>query len=137
MCRGFTSSIVNDPLNLASIQCQCPTACSLVRYIDDGAQAVVAGRVGALQRNKGCAGAWPSPMRPGALRSSLRWNAPACPIRYASGAARAADCVVRVMADAIAKVGAMMDREKPSFDCSQGSPQVGQLNLFRLISRAK
>ena len=44
MCRGFTSSIVNDPLNLASIQCQCPTACSLVRYIDDGAQAVVAGR---------------------------------------------------------------------------------------------
>ena len=117
MCRGFTSSIVNDPLNLASIQCQCPTVCSLVRYIDDGAQAVIAGRGRGFAPKQGVscgpAGAWPSPMRPGALRSSLRWNAPACPIRYASGAARPADCAVRVMANAIAKVGAIQRDTRP------------------------
>ena len=59
-------------------------------------------------------------------------------IRYANGAARPADCVVRVMANAIAKVGAMMEkREAEGFDCSQGSSQFGQLYLFHLISRAE
>lgn len=35
------------------------------------------------------------------------------PIKYDSGAARPADCAVRVVVNAIANVGAMIEREKP------------------------
>jgi hypothetical protein len=35
------------------------------------------------------------------------------PIKYVSGAARPADCAVKVVVNAIANVGAIIEREKP------------------------
>ena len=35
------------------------------------------------------------------------------PIKYASGAARPADCAVKGVVNAIARVGAIIEREKP------------------------
>lgn len=35
------------------------------------------------------------------------------PIKYDSGAARPADCTVKVVVNAIANVGAIIEREKP------------------------
>jgi hypothetical protein len=58
------------------------------------------------------------------------------PIKYASGAARPADCPVKVVVGAIADVGAIIEREKPKASIALRDFLRSQLCPFFLIRAA-